>query len=117
MQVDKPARYIGNELNSVMKDPSEVAVSFVMCFPDVYEVGMSHQGIQILYDMYNREEGIYCERLYSPWPDLHKIMKERNIPLFTLETQTAVRAVIGCYEIGSPSSMRCVTPTSCRSWI
>ena len=91
MQVDKPARYIGNELNSVMKDPSEVAVSFVMCFPDVYEVGMSHQGIQILYDMYNREEGIYCERLYSPWPDLHKIMKERNIPLFTLETQTAVR--------------------------
>lgn len=91
MQVDKPARYIGNELNSITKDPSEVDVTFVMCFPDVYEVGMSHQGIQILYDMYNRQEGISCERLYSPWPDLHKIMKERNIPLFTLETQTPVR--------------------------
>ncbi len=91
MQVDKPARYIGNELNSVMKDPSKVDVRFAMCFPDVYEVGMSHLGIQILYDMYNRQDHIYCERVYSPWPDLHAIMKEKNIPLFTLETQTPVR--------------------------
>ncbi len=91
MQVDKPARYIGNELNSVMKDPSKVDVRFAMCFPDVYEVGMSHLGIQILYDMYNRQDHIYCERVYSPWPDLHEIMKKNNIPLFTLETQTPVK--------------------------
>ena len=87
MKIDKPARYIGHELNSVVKDPRQVAVRFAMCFPDVYEIGMSHLGIQILYDMFNRREDVYCERVYSPWPDLHKIMKEENIPLFGLESQ------------------------------
>lgn len=91
MQIEKPARYIGNEFNMVRKDPKQVAVRFAMCFPDVYEIGMSHLGIQILYDMFNRREDIYCERVYSPWIDLDKIMRERNIPLFTLETQQPVR--------------------------
>ncbi len=91
MSVDKPARYIGNEWNSVMKDPSAVDVRFAMCFPDVYEIGMSHLGIQILYEMYNRRPDIYCERVYSPWPDLHAVMKEKQIPLFTIETQSPVR--------------------------
>ena len=91
MTIDKPARYIGNELNMVKKDPDEVAIRYVMCFPDVYEIGMSHLGIQILYDMFNRREDVYCERVYSPWPDLHKIMKEQDIPLFSLETQRPVK--------------------------
>ena len=91
MKIDKPARYIGNELNSIKKDKEKVAIRFAMCFPDVYEIGMSHLGIQILYDMFNKMEDVWCERVYSPWPDLHKIMKEQNIPLFALETQDAIK--------------------------
>lgn len=91
MKIDKPARYIGNELNSVCKNKDEVSVRFAMCFPDVYEIGMSHLGIQILYDMFNKRDDVWCERVYSPWPDLHKIMKEENIPLFCLESQEPVK--------------------------
>ena len=91
MKVDKPARYIGNELNSVKKNKNEVAVRFVMCFPDVYEIGMSHLGIQILYDMFNKRQDVWCERVYSPWPDLHAIMKEQNIPLFALQSQEPIK--------------------------
>ncbi len=91
LKIEKPARYIGNEVNSVMKDKSEVDVRFAMCFPDVYEIGMSHLGIQILYDMFNRREDVWCERVYSPWLDLHKIMKEEQIPLFALESQDPIR--------------------------
>lgn len=90
MKIDKPARYIGNELNRVKKNPASVDIRFAMCFPDVYEIGMSHLGIQILYEMFNRREDVYCERVYSPWPDLHKIMKEQKIPLFALETQDPI---------------------------
>ena len=93
MKVEKPARYIGNELNSIVKNPDEVDIRFVMCFPDVYEIGMSHLGIQILYDMFNKREDTWCERVYSPWPDLHKIMKEENIPLFGLESQEPIKNV------------------------
>ena len=91
MQVEKPARYIGNEINMAVKDPDAVDIRFCMCFPDVYEIGMSHLGIQILYEMFNRREDTYCERVYSLWPDLHKIMKKQNIPLFALETQDAIK--------------------------
>ena len=91
LKIDKPARYIGNEVNSIVKDPKEAAIRFAMCFPDVYEIGMSHLGIQILYDMFNKREDVYCERVYSPWPDLHQIMKEQKIPLFALESQDAVK--------------------------
>ncbi len=91
MKVDKPARYIGNELNAVQKNPEDVDIRFAMCFPDVYEIGMSHLGIQILYDMFNRREDVYCERVYSPWPDLHQVMKEENIPLFALESQDPIK--------------------------
>ena len=93
MKVEKPARYIGNELNSVVKDKDSVDLRVAMCFPDVYEIGMSHLGIQILYDMFNRREDTWCERVYSPWPDLHKIMKEENIPLFGLESQEPIKNV------------------------
>lgn len=91
LSIDKPARYIGGEVNMVRKDPEAVDIRFCMCFPDVYEIGMSHLGIQILYDMFNRREDIYCERVYSPWMDLDKIMREQDIPLFSLETQSPIR--------------------------
>ena len=90
MNIEKPARYIGNEVNIVKKNLSDIDIRIAMCFPDVYEIGMSYLGIQILYDMFNRRDDIYCERVYSPWPDLDKIMREEKIKLFTLETQTAV---------------------------
>ena len=91
MQVEKPARYIGNEVNMVVKDPSEVDIRFCMCFPDVYEIGMSHLGIQILYDMFNKREDTYCERVYSPWMDMDKVLRDNNIPLFALESQQPVK--------------------------
>ena len=91
LSVQQPARYIGGEINSVMKDPESVDIRFAMCFPDVYEIGMSHLGIQILYDMFNRREDVWCERVYSPWLDLDKVMREKGIPLFALESQDPVR--------------------------
>ena len=91
LKIDKPARYIGNEVNSVMKDKNKVDIRFAMCFPDTYEIGMSHLGIQILYDMFNRREDIWCERVYSPWVDLDKVMREQHIPLFALESQDAIK--------------------------
>ena len=75
----------------VGKDPSKVDVRFAMCFPDVYEIGMSHLGMQILYDFFNRRDDIYCERVYSPWTDLDKIMREKEIPLFSLESQSPIK--------------------------
>ena len=91
LNIEKPARYIGGEVNSVMKDKDKVDIRFAMCFPDVYEIGMSHLGIQILYDMFNRREDTWCERVYSPWLDLDKVLREKNIQLFALESQDPVR--------------------------
>ena len=91
MKIEKPARYIGGEVNAVTKNPDDVQVRFAMCFPDVYEIGMSHLGIQILYDMFNRRDDVWCERVYSPWVDLDKVMREEKIPLFALESQDPVR--------------------------
>ena len=76
LNIDKPARYIGNEVNSVIKDPEKVDIRFAFCFPEVYEIGMSHIGLQILYDMFNRRDDVWCERVFSPWVDLDKIMRE-----------------------------------------
>ncbi|MBR1816988.1 MAG: TIGR03960 family B12-binding radical SAM protein [Lachnospiraceae bacterium] len=90
MNIEKPARYIGNEVNIVKKDLSDIDIRFAVCFPDVYEIGMSYLGIQILYDFFNRREDTYCERVYSPWPDLDEIMRKENIRLFSLETQTPI---------------------------
>lgn len=91
MKIEKPARYIGGEVNAVVKDLQNVDIRFAMCFPDVYEIGMSHLGIQILYDMFNRRDDVWCERVYSPWVDLDKVMREEKIPLFALESQDSVR--------------------------
>ena len=91
MQVDKAARYIGGEVNSVMKDKNKVDIRFDMCFPDVYEIGMSNLGMMILYNMFNEREDVWCERVFSPWMDLDKIMREEHIPLFALESQEPVK--------------------------
>ena len=91
LSVDKPARYIGGEINMAVKNPEDVDIRFCMCFPDVYEIGMSHLGIQIIYDMLNLRDDIYCERVYSPWTDLDKILRREGIPLFALESQQPVK--------------------------
>ena len=91
MTIEKPARYIGGEVNAVMKDKEKVDIRFAMCFPDVYEIGMSHLGIQILYDMFNKREDTWCERVYSPWNDMDKVMREQQIPLFALESQDPIK--------------------------
>lgn len=91
MKIEKPERYIGHEVNSVVKDKDKIAVRFAMCFPDVYEIGMSHLGIQILYDMFNSWEDVWCERVYSPWLDLDAVMRKENIPLFALESQDPIK--------------------------
>ena len=91
LSIQQPARYIGGEVNMCVKDPKEVAIRFAMCFPDVYEIGMSHLGIQILYDMFNRREDIWCERVYSPWTDMDRVMRAHQIPLFALESQDPIK--------------------------
>ena len=91
LSIEKPARYIGGEVNAVMKDKEQVAIRFAMCFPDVYEIGMSHLGIQILYDMFNRRDDVWCERVYSPWIDLDRVLREKHIPLFALESQDPIK--------------------------
>jgi len=91
LTIDKPARYIGGEVNTITKPIEQIDIRFAMCFPDVYEIGMSHLGIQILYDMINSFEHTWCERVYSPWVDLDKIMREEKIPLFALESQDPIK--------------------------
>jgi radical SAM family uncharacterized protein len=89
--VDKAARYIGGEVNSVMKNLDGIDVRVAFCFPDVYEIGMSNLGMMLLYNMFNKRPDVWCERVYSPWLDLDKLMREQNIPLFALESQDPVR--------------------------
>ena len=86
-KVEKPARYVGGELNEVIKNPSEVDIRFAFCFPDVYEVGMSHLGTRILYHTINERKDTYCERVFAPWPDMEKELRDNNISLYTLETK------------------------------
>lgn len=90
LQIEKPARYVGNEINMVKKNPKDVDVRFAFCFPDVYEVGMSYLGMQILYYFLNRRDDTYCERVYAPWTDMEELMRQNNIPLFALESQEAI---------------------------
>ena len=91
LRVDKAARYIGGEINSVMKNKDQVKIRFALSFPDTYEIGSSNQGMSILYHMFNEREDVWCERLFSPWTDLDKIIREEHIPLFALESQEPVK--------------------------
>ena len=86
LKVQKPGRYVGGEKNSVIKDKSKVDIRFAFCFPDVYEVGMSHLGMKILYSLFNSKENIWCERVFAPWIDMEELMVKNNIPLFALES-------------------------------
>ena len=108
LTVQKPGRYSGGEINSVIKDKQKVDVRFAFCFPDTYEIGMSHLGMKILYSQFNEREDIWCERVYSPWTDLHKVLPEKidnltkeyeevdkqGVPLYNLNFHRKVNARI-----------------------
>ena len=104
LQIDKAARYIGGEVNAVMKNKEDVDIRFAMAFPDVYEIGMSNLGMMILYDMFNKRDDVWCERLFSPWTYLDKIMREEHIPLILIFSALL-------------SDMRCVIQMSFSFWI
>lgn len=90
-KVEKPSRYLGNEINSIHKDTNkESLIRYAHCFPDIYEVGMSHLGSHILYDVINKDEDVFCERVYSPGVDMEDIMREKNIPIFGLESREPI---------------------------
>ena len=89
-KVEKPSRYVGGELNQVIKNPKDVNIRFAFCFPDVYEVGMSHLGTRILYHTINERKNTFCERVFAPWPDMETLMRKSDIKLFTLETKTTL---------------------------
>jgi len=89
--VSKPVRYLGQEIHSIRKDPAEVRLKFCLAFPDVYEVGMSHLGIQILYHLLNGKNGIACERVFAPWVDMERILREKKIALSSLESSTPLK--------------------------
>ncbi|MBE6750013.1 MAG: TIGR03960 family B12-binding radical SAM protein [Ruminococcaceae bacterium] len=91
LSVQKPGRYSGGEINSVIKDKSKIDVRFAFCFPDTYEIGMSHLGMKILYSLFNSREDIWCERVFAPWEDFEKVMRENNIPLFALESRDPIK--------------------------
>lgn len=90
LTVEKPAQYIGNEINAVMKTEGTFSTRFALCFPDLYEIGMSHLGLSILYNLMNAREDVFCERVFSPMQDMESLLDEYNIPLFSLESQMPV---------------------------
>ncbi len=91
LSVQKPGRYSGGEINSVVKDKANVDVRFAFCFPDTYEIGMSHLGMKILYSLFNEREDIWCERVFAPWTDFEQVMRENGIPLFALESRDPIK--------------------------
>jgi len=91
-RVQKPARYMGGEMNAVLKDPSSVDIRYAFAFPDVYEVGMSHLGSRILYDIINKRNDALCERVFMPWVDMADLMRQEHVPLFSIETRSPIRA-------------------------
>lgn len=91
LSVQKPGRYSGGEINSVIKDKNEVDVRFAFCFPDTYEIGMSHLGMKILYSQFNSRDDIWCERVFAPWIDFEAVLRENNIPLFALESRDPIK--------------------------
>ena len=86
-QVEKPGRYIGTEWNSIHKELEGIKIRFAFCFPDIYEIGMSHLGMKILYHILNDQDDIYCERVFAPWTDMEELMRKENIKLFALESR------------------------------
>ena len=91
MSIQKPARYIGGEWNSIVKNHDSTDVKVALAFPDVYEVAMSHLGLKIIYSVINKRKDALAERVYAPWVDMEKMMRQKQIPLFSLENQCPVR--------------------------
>ena len=91
LSVEKPARYVGSELNSVVKN-KDIDIRFAFAFPDIYEVGMSHTGLHILYHLMNSMENVWCERAFAPWTDMEEVMRKNNIPLYGLESKDDLTA-------------------------
>ena len=91
-KVEKPARYVGGEINAVLKNPEDVRVHFALAFPDAYEVGASHLGSQILYYILNKETDVSCERVFAPWPDMEQVLRQEGWPLYALESKTPLYA-------------------------
>ncbi|HCX63498.1 TIGR03960 family B12-binding radical SAM protein [Sedimentibacter sp.] len=91
LSVEKPARYVGSELNSVVKNNNDVNIRFAFAFPDVYEVGMSHTGLHILYHLLNSKDNIWCERVFAPWTDMEEVMRKNDIPLYGLESKDELK--------------------------
>ncbi|MBR4087658.1 MAG: B12-binding domain-containing radical SAM protein, partial [Clostridia bacterium] len=88
LSVQKPARYVGGEIGQIMKDPEAVDIRVAFCFPDIYDIGMSHLGMRILYGVLNEQEKVWCERAFQPWPDMEEAMQKEGIKLYTLESRT-----------------------------
>jgi len=91
LKAEKPARYVGSELNEIVKNKENINLRFAFAFPDVYEVGMSHLGMHILYNLLNSQDNIWCERVFAPWVDMEEIMRENDIPLFALESKDELK--------------------------
>ncbi|MFA6983233.1 MAG: TIGR03960 family B12-binding radical SAM protein, partial [Sedimentibacter sp.] len=91
LKVEKPARYVGSELNSVVKN-KDIDIRFAFAFPDIYEVGMSHTGLHILYHLMNSMQNVWCERVFAPWTDMEEVMRKNNIPLYGLESKDELTA-------------------------
>ncbi len=91
LKAEKPARYVGSELNEVIKNKEDINLRFAFAFPDVYEVGMSHLGMHILYNLLNSQDNIWCERVFAPWVDMEEIMRDNNIPLYALESKDELK--------------------------
>ena len=89
-KVEKPSRYVGGELNQVIKNPEDVNIRFAFCFPDVYEIGMSHLGMKILYSLVNNRDDAWCERVFAPWEDMEALMRENNVKLYALESGDSI---------------------------
>lgn len=90
-RVEKPGRYIGGEFNSIVKNGEDVEANFAFAFPDLYEIGMSYLGLQILYNVLNKKQNIYCQRVFAPAADMEELMRQENVPLMTLETKTPIK--------------------------
>ncbi len=91
LEVQRPGRYIGGEVGSIVKEKERVDVRFAFCFPDIYDVGMSHLGMKILYSLINERENYWCERVFAPWPDFEEVMRREQIPLYALESFDPVK--------------------------
>ena len=93
LKVQKPGRYVGGELNAVVKNKTEVDTRFAFCFPDTYEIGMSHLGMKILYGELNEMPGVWCERVFAPWLDMEEQLRRNQLDLYALESGDSLRAV------------------------